>query len=262
MRMENRRSLPMLVNVVALKHDSTELYTLTYGSPTETHVTDALNRVTKYFFDNTRVRNVVTRVEGNCGCGNSQISQWTYDNNLNVAAKTDALNRATTFTYDSNGNRLTQTDATGTITYTYNSLGDALTVTDQMSGVWTNTYDASGDLLTAKDPLNNQTTLTYDGSGQLLTVTDPRNNTTTFTYDTNGNLTRRTDALTVREEICPRVQRASFHTKLLLSDSRCLFTLCFRLTAGGCLAGGWCCLRRELLPETLAGASEIQTHPA
>ena len=181
--------------------NGTELYTLTYVSPTETHVTDALSRVTKYFFDNTKVRNVVTRVEGNCGCGNSQISQWTYDNNLNVISKTDALNRTTTFTYDTNGNRLTQTDSTGTITYSYNSLGDVLTVTDQMNGVWTNTYDAAGNLLTAKDPLNNQTTLTYDGSGQLLTITDPRNNTTTFTYDTNGNLTRRTDALTNQTNI-------------------------------------------------------------
>jgi RHS repeat-associated protein len=175
--------------------NGTELYTLTYVSPTETHVTDALNRVTKYFFDTTKLRNLVTRVEGNCGCGNSQISQWTYDNNLNVTSKTDALNRTTTFTYDTNGNRLTQTDATGTITYTYSPLGDVLTVTDQLSGVWTNTYDAAGNLLTTKDPLNNQTTLTYDGSGQLLTITDPRNNTTTFTYDTSGNLTRRTDAL-------------------------------------------------------------------
>lgn len=138
---------------------------------------------------------MVTRVEGSCGCGNSQITQWTYDNQLNVISQTDALTHTTSYTYDTNGNRLTQTDATGTITFTYNSQGDVLTVTDQMGGVWTNTYDAQGNLLTAKDPLNNTTTLTYNSQGQLLTVTDPRNNTTTFLYDTNGNLTRRTDAL-------------------------------------------------------------------
>jgi RHS repeat-associated protein len=173
----------------------TNRYTLTYVSATETDVTDALNRVTKYFFDTSTGRNVVTRVEGNCGCGNSQISQWTYDANLNVVSETDALNRTTTYTYDSDDNQLTQTDATGTITYTYNSLGQVLTKTDQMNGVWTNTYDAQGNVLTAKDPLNNTTTFTYNSQGQLLTVTDPRNKTTTLLYDTNGNVIRRTDAL-------------------------------------------------------------------
>ena len=175
--------------------NGTERYTLNYVSATQTDVTDALNHVTKYFFDKTKGRNVVTRVEGSCGCGNSQITQWDYDNSLNVTSKIDALNHTTTYTYDTNGNQLTQTDATGTITYTYNSLGDVLTVTDQMGGVWTNTYDTHGNLLTAKDPLNNTTTLNYNGLGQLLTITDPRNNATTFLYDTNGNLTRRTDAL-------------------------------------------------------------------
>src|SRR5882724_995007 len=181
--------------------NGTELYTLNYVSATETDVTDALNHVTKYFFDTTKGRGVVTSIEGSCSCGGSQVQSWTYDNQLNVTSKTDALNHTTTFTYDTNGNRLTKADATGTINYTYNSLGEVLTVTDQMSGVWTNTYDSHGNLLTAKDPLNNTTTLTYDTHGQLLTVTDPRNNTTTFTYDTNGNLTRRTDALTNQTNI-------------------------------------------------------------
>ena len=170
-------------------------YTLTYVSATETDVTDALNRATKYFFDTSTGRNVVTRVEGSCGCGNSQIAQWTYDDKLNVTSTTDALNHTTTYTYDTDGTQLTQTDATGTITYTYNSLGQVLTKTDQMNGVWTNTYDPEGNLLTATDPLNNTTTFTYNSQGQLLTVTDPRNNTTTLLYDTNGNVMRRTDAL-------------------------------------------------------------------
>jgi len=175
--------------------NGTELYTLNYVSATETDVTDALNHVTKYFYDYSRGPGVVTQIEGSCGCGNSQIQSWSYDNQSNVTAKTDALGHTTSYTYDTNGNRLTQTDATGTVTYTYNSFGQVLTVTDQMNGVWTNTYDTQGNLLTAKDPLNNTTTLTYDSNGQLLTVTDPRNNVTTFTYGTDGNLTCRTDAL-------------------------------------------------------------------
>ena len=175
--------------------NGTERYTLTYVNAGETHVTDALNRVSKYFFDTSKGRNVVTRVEGTCGCGNSQISEWTYDDKLNVTSKTNALNHTTTYTYDLNRNRLTETDATGTITYTYDALGSVLTVTDQMGGVWTRTYDSHSNLLTVKDPLNNTTTHTYDSQGQLLTTTDPRNNTTTFTYNANGDLAQRKDAL-------------------------------------------------------------------
>lgn len=175
--------------------DGTERYTLSYISAIETDVTDALNHVTKYFFDTSKGRNVVTRVEGSCGCGNSLIQNWTYDNQLNMTSITDGLNHSTTYTYDANGNRLTETNAAGTNSYTYNSAGDLLTRTDPMNGVWTNTYNSQGNQLTAKDPLNNTTSFTYNSQGQLLTATDPRNNTITFTYDSYGNLTRRTDAL-------------------------------------------------------------------
>jgi RHS repeat-associated protein len=175
--------------------NGTEKYTLNYVSATETDVTDALNHVTKYFYDTSKGSNVVTSVEGNCSCGGSQVQTWTYDSQLNVTSKTDALNHTTAYTYNGNGDMLTETDATGTVTYTYNSLGQVLTRTDQMGGVTTYTYNAEGKPLTTKDALNHTTTFTYGAQGQLLTVTDPRDNTTTFTYDANGNLTRRTDAL-------------------------------------------------------------------
>ena len=175
--------------------NGTELYTLNYVSATRTDVTDALGHVTKYFHDSSKGRNVVTQVEGLCGCGSSQVQTWAYDSELNVTSGTDALTHTTSYTYDTSGNMLTQTDATGTVTFTYNSLGEVLTRTDQLNGVTTNTYNAQGNLLTTTDALNNTTTFTYDSRGQLLTVTDARNNATTFTYDGNGNLTRRTDAL-------------------------------------------------------------------
>ncbi len=115
--------------------NGTERYTLSYVSATETDVTDALGRVTKYFYDSSKGRNVVTSVEGLCGCGGgSQVQSWTYDNQLNITSKTNALNQITTYTYDTNGNRLTETNSLGTTTYTYNAFDQVLTVTDAMTG--------------------------------------------------------------------------------------------------------------------------------
>ncbi len=176
------------------KHGGVERYTLTYVSSTRTDVTDALGRITKYTYDTSKGRNVVTQVEGLCSCGGSQIQSWIYDSQLNVTSKTDALNHVTSYTYDADGNRLTQTDATGTVTYTYDGLGQVLTRTNQMNGVTTNTFDAGGNLSTTSDALNQTSTFTYNARGQILTATDARGKVTSFTYDTVGNLIRRTDA--------------------------------------------------------------------
>lgn len=175
------------------KQGGVERVTLNYVSSTETDVTDALNHVTKYFFDKSGRRNLVTRVEGNCSCGSSQVQTWAYDNQLNVTSKTNALNQTTSYTYDGNGNLLTETNSLGTTTYTYNQFGQVLTKADAMSGVTTNAYDTLGNLLSVKDALNNTTSLTYDTRGQLLSVTDARSNVTTLAYDSSGNLTRKTD---------------------------------------------------------------------
>jgi RHS repeat-associated protein len=165
-------------------------------SAAETDVTDALSHVTKYTFDTSKGRNVVTRVEGLCNCGSGSQSQtWTYDNQLNVISRTNALNQTTSYTYDASGNRLTETDATGTATYTYNQFAEVLTRTDQLNGVTTNTYDVTGNLLTTKDALNNTTTFTYDARGQLLTMTNALGKVTTLTWDTSGRLTQVKDAL-------------------------------------------------------------------
>lgn len=113
------------------RHGGVNRYTLTYVNSTHTNVTDALSRVTKYTYDTSKGRNVVTQVEGLCSCGSSQTETWTYDSQLNVTSRTDALNHVTSFTYDGDGNRLTATDATGTVTFAYNGFGQALTRTDQ-----------------------------------------------------------------------------------------------------------------------------------
>ena len=182
------------------KQGGVEKFTLDYSNSTAavpyTQVTDALGRVTKYYFGSFGSQRLVTKTEGVCSCGGggSEVAQYLYNQSGNLTKKIDALSRETTYTYDSNGNRLTMTDVLGSEVYTYNSLGQILTRRDRMNGVWVNTYDATGNLLTSKDPLNNTSTLTYTALGQLATIKNARNNTTTLTHDSQGRLTQIKDA--------------------------------------------------------------------
>ena len=184
--------------ITSEKQNGVDRYSFDYLSETETAVTDGLGRVTKYTFDKSKGRHVVTRVEGLCSCGGggaSQVQTWQYDDHLNVTSMTDALNHVTSFTYDANGNQLTETDPTGTVNYTYNGFGEMLTRTNQLGGITTNVYDVLGNLQTTTNALGKTTSLTYDGHGLPLSVTDARGKIATFTYDAAGNLIRRTDAL-------------------------------------------------------------------
>ena len=184
--------------ITSEKQGGVDHFTLEYVSDTETDVTDGLGRVTKYTFDKSKGRHVVTRVEGVCSCGGgggAQVQTWEYDDQLNVVSMTDALNRVITYTYDANGNQLTETDSSGTVIYTYNDLAEVLTRTNQLGGVTAYTYDSAGNLLSSTNALGKTTTLTYDPHGLPLTVTDARGKVATFTYDSGGNLITRTNAL-------------------------------------------------------------------
>lgn len=184
--------------ITSEKQDGVDRVSLDYVSDTETDVTDGLGRVTRYTFDKSKGRNVITRVEGVCSCagrGGAQVQTWEYDAQLNVTSMTDALNHVTTYTYDEEGNQLTETNATGTATFTYNEFGEVLTRTNQSGGVTTHTYDGSGNLLTTSNALGRVTALSYDVHGLPLTVTNARGKVTNFAYDAAGNLVDRTDAL-------------------------------------------------------------------
>jgi RHS repeat-associated protein len=171
-----------------------ERTTLNYVSDTETDATDARGHVTKFFIDRTRGRNVVTRVEGACSCGGSQVQSWTYDAAARQTSATNALGQRTDYAYDTDGNLLTITDALGRTSYTYNARGQVLTATDASSATTFNTYDASGKLITRRDALGNTTTFAYDARSLLTNFTDARAHTLSLAYDSSGNLTRAVDA--------------------------------------------------------------------
>lgn|GEM_PF-2399834 len=78
--------------ITSEKHGGVDHYSLSYVSATETDVIDGLGRITKYTFDTSKIRNVVTRVEGLCNCGGgsgSQVQTWIYDAQLNITSITD-----------------------------------------------------------------------------------------------------------------------------------------------------------------------------
>lgn len=184
--------------VTSEKQGGADRYSLNYLSETETEVTDGLGHVTRYTFDTSKGRNVVTRVEGVCSCGGGagvQVQSWEYDNQLNVTSITDALGHVASYTYDAAGNQLTATDASGTVTNTFDEFGQTLTRTNQLGGVTTSSYDAVGNLSSTTNALGKTSNLTYDVHGLPLTVADARGKVTTFAYDAVGNLIRSTDAL-------------------------------------------------------------------
>ena len=211
------------------KAGGAEKYTLDYthagdGIPYTT-VTDALGRVTKYTYDKSKGKNVITKVEGNCGCGSgAEVTTYDYDDRVNLVKKVDALGREIIYTYDGSGNRLTGQDKIGTVdlgteTYTYNAFGQVLTRTDKMGGVTTNTYNTAGNLETTTDALGSVTTIVYPATGNkglpdsmkdarlnvikfkwfttglLQEVEDPYGKKTNYSYDARGRTKTITDAL-------------------------------------------------------------------
>lgn len=177
------------------KHGGVGRVTLNYVNDTQTDVTDALGRVTRYVFNKGLRRYLVEQVEGLCGCtGGAQSKSWSYDTQLNISSHTNAANQTTSYTYDHDGNELTVTNSLGTTTRTYNALGQVLTTTDELGAASANSYDSQGSLVSQTDALGNTTTFTYSTQGQLLSITDAQAKVTTFTYDSGGNLTESVDS--------------------------------------------------------------------
>ena len=156
---------------------------------------------TKYYFDRSRGANLVTKLEGACGCGGSgsEVTTYEYDNKARLTKKINALLQETTYSWDSNGNLSTQNDIFGTQNFTYNSFGEVLTYQDRVDSpsqnpvVYTqvNTYDANGNPKTITDALGKVTTLEYpatNNKGLPDSIKDARNNITKFKWFTSGLL--------------------------------------------------------------------------
>ena len=104
--------------------------------------------------------------------------------------------RASQFTYDGDGNMASRTDALGrTTSYAYNSLGQKTSMVEPLpagtgasAATTAYTYDAFGNLTQTAAPLGRTTSSAYDGNGNKVSDTDPRSNITTYAYDALNRL--------------------------------------------------------------------------
>nr|WP_255360804.1 hypothetical protein [Chromobacterium sp. LK1] len=193
--------------------------TVSYLSPTSSAVTDALGATRTYHYTTINGLKLPTGTSqpGGSGCA-AASSAISYDDQANIAARTDFNGVKTTYQYDLSRNLETQRiEAAGTPqartistqwhaslalplkiaspkkleTYAYDGQGNLLTYTEQA------TEDATGGagLNVAAIGEARSWSYTFNRHGQVLTMTDPMGAKTRYGYDDKGNLTQVVNAL-------------------------------------------------------------------
>jgi RHS repeat-associated protein len=134
----------------------------------------------------------------------AQASQFTYDANGNMASRTDALGRTTSYTYDSFGHKLSMTtptpasltgSAASTTSYGYDALGNLTSTTAPLGRDTGSAYDVNGNKVSDTDARGNTTNYVYDALNRLVETDYPTTPATksTKTYDFRNNVLKETD---------------------------------------------------------------------
>ncbi len=129
--------------------------------------------------------------------GDGGVTEYTYDNRLDLTSVTDPDGNTTQMTYDPVGDMLTRTapfPVSTTESWTYDARRNITSHTDARGKTASYTYDPDNRLSTVTDPEHGVTTYTYTADGQIKTVTEPAGGVTTNTYDAAGNLATKQDA--------------------------------------------------------------------
>jgi len=186
-----------------------------------TSQTDPRGLVTTFAWDAATGRTTITRPDGGVWVedydGNvlvsrtdalGQVTDYIYDENVNLVGVRDELRRVTSMSFDAHGNMLTRThpkvagEAGGyTESWTYNATNDVTSHTDRRGSRTTYEYNGAALMIRAVDPNGGGTSYMYNLAGQVTSVTDPRGNTTTSEYNTAGG---------VAATVSPRGARTTF----------------------------------------------------
>jgi RHS repeat-associated protein len=192
-----------------------------------TSMTDEVGRLTQYARDPANGNLLTLTHVGRFGAA-SQVTQYTYTAQGQVATMTDPLGHVTAYQYDADGRLMAMTSAQGTpdaatthyeydaagnrtavidadgnrTEYTYDSMNRLRKITQPdpdgpgplTAPVTVYTYDAAGNQLTVTDPRGNTTQMKYDALGRVIEQIDPKNGVQQWRYDTEGNLAATVDA--------------------------------------------------------------------
>lgn len=164
-----------------------------YDNGAQSKSCDALNNVTRYFYDKNK-RLIETRDPEN------HITQQTYYLSGNIRTKTDGRGNITTFFYDEFNNLITVKNAKGQITsYTYDLDNNMLTETDGKGSTTTYEYNCADKVIRKIDNggrtgasgsysynPSKTSSYTYYADGSLKTVTDRNGIIINYTYDIHG----------------------------------------------------------------------------
>ncbi|HSX60850.1 MAG TPA: RHS repeat-associated core domain-containing protein [Tahibacter sp.] len=200
-----------------------QVWQFAYGRD-ETVVTDPLERVTRYRYNDDRELVCLTDAAGgqtrfeHDGYGRvvavvdpaGRATRYAYDDAGNLVAivegslrtemqyderwrlptvVTDANGASTTYVYDAAGNLVQETDALGRCTrYNHDARGLIVRVTDAAGGRHRYDYDAAGQLVASTDCSGHVTRYAYDGRGRLANVVDALGRETRYRHDLRGNL--------------------------------------------------------------------------
>ena len=132
----------------------------------------------------------------------AMASQFTYDADGNMIARTDALGRTTTYTYDSLGHKLSMTTPTpasltgtaaSTTAYSYDALGNLVQTAAPLGRITGSAYDANGNKSYDIDARGYKTSYVYDALNRLVETDYPDGTKATKTYDFRNNVVKETD---------------------------------------------------------------------
>ena len=134
--------------------------------------------------------------------GQTQLSEFAYNDAGNPTQITDPLGRTTVLSYAANGIDVTQVaQATAgggsatTASFTYNSQHRPLTYTDAAGRTTNYTYNGAGQLLSETNPLGQKTSYSYNSLGFLTTIVNAHGKkAASFTYDAAGRVASFTDS--------------------------------------------------------------------